>query len=353
MKLLSIAFLFSLLIPFQPANGLSISLPEGSPCAAKGFGSVNAMHLAVCLHTSGDAAAAFEVYQHLLETSPDYAYTHVNLGAYYSTAGKPNKAIEQLEQYFDKVGGIYGDHTPIDAVSIQSGPPCRVESPDKQNCVNALNNLASVHLSEGKNSSATIHYLTRAVEIGEDHMLPNVYANLGSYFSKIGDDDAAASAFIKAFWINLKQNNLNSAAGVLVRRALIMPAVLSSMDETEQHRIQFQKRIRDVTELAKVGGSLWTNDKSDLFRVQNGLSNPDDIRQIPMLSGALHRWTDGVQTPHFYVHYKGKNSSTLCIYSLHSEAIFSPNRIQDTTICQFKKRCLPCLQNFARPIYSK
>ena len=274
--------------------------------AAADTGSMGAMHLAVCLHKSGDMATALEVYQHLLKTDPNYAYTHVNLGAYYSTAGKPAKAIDELEQYFNKVGGVYGDQSPIDVVAIKNGTPCRIESPDREYCVNALNNLASVHLSEGKNSSATLYYLTRAIEIGDEHMLTNVYANLAGHFNTIGDDDAAADAFIKTFWINLKQNNLNSAVGALVRRALLMPAVLTSMDQTELQRILFQQRIRDVTELARVGGSFWENDNSDLFRVRSSLSHPSEIKQIPILGAALHSWTDGVQTPHFYVHYKGK-----------------------------------------------
>lgn len=250
------------------------------------------MSLAVCLHRNGNATAAFDVYQHLLVTTPHFAYTHVNLAAYYSIGGRPRLAIEQLEKYFDKVGGIYG-------------PPCRAGAIGKADCVNALNNLASVHLSESKNSSIVNLYLTRAIEIGDEFMLTKVYANLGAHLAKVGDENGAAGAYVKAFWISLKQDDLESAVGMLVRRAMLIPTVSASLEDTEQARIQFLQRIRDVTELARVGGSTWVDDQSDLFRVEDGASDPNDIHNIPSLSGKLRRWTDGVQTPHFHVHYKG------------------------------------------------
>jgi hypothetical protein len=173
--------------------------------------------------------------------------------------------------------------------------------------VNALNNLASSHFSEGKNSSAVSLYLERAIQIGDDYMLTKVFANLGSHLSRIGDEDGAADAFIKSFWLCLKQNDVEFAIGLLARRALLIPTISNSIAQTELDRIAFEQRIRDVTKLARVGGSnYWNNeDKGDLFRLQSGASNPDDIRQIPVLAGKLTRWSDALQTPHFFVHYKG------------------------------------------------
>ena len=148
-------------------------------------------------------------------------------------------------------------------------------------------------------------YLRRAIEIGEEEMLLKVYANLGAYLAKTGNENGAADAYIKGFWLGLKQNEVDFAVGLLVRRALLIPVVSSSITHVEQDRIYFEKRISDVTELARSGGSTWENDESDLFRVQSGGSNPSAIRQIPPLKGKLSSWTEGVQTPHFFVHYKG------------------------------------------------
>ncbi|KAL3787058.1 hypothetical protein HJC23_011742 [Cyclotella cryptica] len=310
-KTLSVITSLSLALQHR-VNAITIPLSPGGACVselqhakANSSDRNTLMRLAVCLHTNGNSAA-FEVYQHILETRPDFAYTHVNLGAWYSTAGKPRAAIEHLEQYFHKVGGIYGDQPAIDTDAVRDGNPCRAESPNKRDCVNALNNLASVHFSEGKNSSAPLIYLTRAIEIGDEYMLTNVYANLGGHLSKItGNEDEAADAYIKGFWISLEQGDLDSAIGLLARRALLVPTVASSIENVEKDRIKFKSRVRDITELAQLGGSKWIDDVGDLFRLGSGVSTINGIRQIPRLSGKLRSWTTGVQTPHFFVHYKG------------------------------------------------
>ena len=110
--------------------------------------------------------------------------------------------------------------------------------------MNALNNLAAVHLTAGKNSSAVSFYLSRAIEIGDESMLDTAYANLGGHLAKIGDHDRAADAFIRGFWISLRKGSIGPSAALLVRRALLVPSVASSMEETEETRLRFRQRIR-------------------------------------------------------------------------------------------------------------
>lgn len=338
--MLGSAFTLLPLLCAQHATALTISLPQDGPCAnelirAKAPGSDHHdwTQFGVCLHHNANPAAR-EVFHHILDIAPDFAYAHVNLGAWYSIAGNYGLAIQHLETYFFMVGGIYGDGTPADIESIRDGPPCRSGSHStKNNCVNALSNMGAAYFSQQMNSTAPMIYLTRAIEIGDEHMLSNAYANLGGHLARIGDEDSAADALIKGeccpllrrllqfiriptkiivlviasvgFWISLKQGDVDHAAGLLVRRALLTPTVASSIDQTEQVRIAFSKRVRDVTALAQIGGSGWNNDDSDLFRLSSGMSTLNEIRQIPRLAGVLSSWTNGVQTPHFHLHYKG------------------------------------------------
>lgn len=262
------------------------------------------MHLAVCLHRESHPAA-IDFYRHIRRSTPDYSYVLVNLGIIALRSGDIDSARRHLEQYLVEVGGPYGEDSPTDKSAIERGPPCRPNAPGNVDCVNALNNLGALELTDGKNASTATFYLYRATEIGDESMLVNVYANLGGHLAKIGDHEGAADAFIRGFWVSLKQGLLDAATGMLVRRAFLVPTVASSLEEAEQSRVSFIRRISEISEIAMNGGSSWLDDRSDLFRKSNGISILDDIKQIPKLSGVLLSWTYNVQLPHFYVHYYG------------------------------------------------
>ena len=263
------------------------------------------MALAVCLHQHGHPDTA-RVYHHIRESTPDYSYVLVNLGVLALKTGDIQTARGYLETYIEEVGGIFGDQTPTDRLAIQRGSPCRPNAQGKIDCVNALNNLAALELTDNKNSSAATFYLSRAIEIGDDYMLVDAYANLGGHLSKTGDHEGASDAFIRGVWVNLKAGNMDAVAGLLVRRAFLVPTVASSLEETEKSRIGFTKMINDITKLATSGGSSWLgSDESDLFRVSRDISTIEQIRQLPKLEGVLDSWTSNVQVPHFYVHYYG------------------------------------------------
>ena len=111
-----------------------------------------------------------------------------------------------------------------------------------------------------------------------------------------------------------------------MRRAFLVPTVASSVEETEQTRISFKQRIRDVTEITLAGGSTWIDDRSDLFRVAHGISNIEDIRRVPMLSGALREWTS-IQVPHFYMHYLGFHDLPIQKEVAHMFSLLCPSQL--------------------------
>ncbi|KAL7548716.1 hypothetical protein ACHAWF_011984 [Thalassiosira exigua] len=285
---------------------LNISLPNGlctdeaEHIARIGTSDHNVlMRLAVCLHRNNHPSS-IELYRHVRKTTPDFAYVLVNLGILSLKEGDIDSARRNFEQYLHEVGGVYGDNpAPTDKVARERGPLCRPDAPGVVDCVNALNNMGALELTDGKNASAATFFLSRAIEIGDESMLSNAFANLGGHLAKIGDHEGAADAFISGFWVNLNQGLLGAAAGLLVRRAFLVPIVASSLEETEKTRVGIRQRVDEIIKLALEGGSKWQDDGSDLFRVGNGLSDLVDIRRIPMLAGHLHDWTNSVQLPSF------------------------------------------------------
>ena len=139
-----------------------------------------------------------------------------DMGVAFIKKGEVDKALPLLEQYLTEVGGAYGEDIAIDDYARKNGSPCRADSAHKVDCVNALSNLAAAQITAARNSTAVSFYLLRAIEIGDERMLGNVYANLGGHLAKIGDHDGAADAYIRGFWISLQQKNLDASAALLV-----------------------------------------------------------------------------------------------------------------------------------------
>ena len=260
------------------------------------------MRAAVCFHIERDEPRALYLYGRVRDHNPDFAYVLVNIGIIALKGGDADTAIVLFEQYLNEVGSMYGDKTPSDAISLRDGTPCRYDALNKQDCVNALNNLASAHISK-RNPNIGLPYLRRAIQIGDKDMLLNVYSNLGGYYSNIGDTEGAADAFLQAFWISYKNGNMDPSN--LVRRAILVPPVSGSASQVLQMEKLFLARIKDMINLAQYGGYSLSKDIHDLFRTSVGISNPDDIRNLPPLQNTLNDWTSGIQSPHFYLHYYG------------------------------------------------
>ncbi len=300
----------------QVTADININLPEGlctnevRAAITNNYAESELMRLATCLHINHHPSAV-DLYHHIRKIRPDDSFVLINLGTLSLKSGDIESARRLYEQYLREVGGPYGEGDLVDRHALKIGPPCRHDAQRKIDCVEALNNLGAVELTAGKNASLVTHYLSRAIEIGDEAMLVHAYANLGSHLAKVGDHDSAANAFIRGFWSNLRQGLFSAAAGLLVRRAFLVPTIASSLEETEKTRIGFIRRINDVRKLATSGGSAWMNDESDLFRIAQGVSSMEDIRNIPMLSGVLSDPTNNVQLPPFYVHYYGWHDSPL------------------------------------------
>ncbi len=317
MKLFSFVVLLGLLeqiVPIAASDNLNVVVtPElqqqchNAITAVEQSKNSNAAHmeLANCIATNGHFKVALEIYSYIETTAPWNAYVKVNKAAAYLKLGEIDKARESMHKYFDQIGGIDGSGIPTDAVAAQKGSPCSYTSEIKWDCVNALNNLAAIELTDGKNSSAVTTYLNRAIEIGDEEMLQKVYVNYGGHLATIGDHDGAVDAFIKGFLINLKLGDLDSATASLLRRVLLVP-VAESAEEVELTRINFAERIQDIIKLANDGGTTTTT-RSDLFHV---LSTTEEI-SIPKLSNTLHDWTSGIQIPHFNYHYLGFHDNSL------------------------------------------
>jgi len=97
--------------------------------------------------------------------------------------------IEFVELYLDHVGGIYGedDIELVDRDSQITGPPCRADAPNRDECVNALNFIASAHM-ELWNYTAALHYYNRAIRISEGvPRAVDIHTNVGGLFFSMGD----------------------------------------------------------------------------------------------------------------------------------------------------------------------
>ena len=253
-----------------------------------------------------------QLYQHIREVSPDRFHPLINMGVLHFKAGDLDVARVHFERFLEAVGGMHGDGVLLDRQARQLGEsPCcgSVHVSARADCINVLNNLGALELTQDRNVTSAVTYLGRAVEIADkdEALLTDVYSNLGSAHSKIGDVERAADAFIRGFWANLRAGRLNAAVGLLVRRAIIVPVVAESFDQIEKTRTGIDRRVDAVMSLASRGGSSWTNDASDLFRVAGGISVMRDIQELPGLAGTITDWTTAVQLPAFHYHYLGLN----------------------------------------------
>ena len=230
---------------FNQARHLSpICTNEVTTASHPGSNHIDLMKMAVCFHTHNCIDLALDIYSHIRQVMPNYAYVLVNIGVVYMKRGDTYNAKLYLEQYIHEVGGLYGNDKPVDTSARENGSPCRQTSSVKVDCVNALNNLAAAHLTDGKNSSSVTLYLARAIEVGDSDelMLEHAYNNLGGHLAKMGDSNGAADAYLRAFWIARKKGSNNPVA--LVRRALLVPTIASSLEETERTRVSFRRIIR-------------------------------------------------------------------------------------------------------------
>ena len=264
------------------------------------------LRTAVCFHANNFIREAMAVYNYIRQLFPDYAFPLVNIALIYLKNGHPIKVVETLDLYFEEVGGFYGDSggdetnhgehrtgvisTIKDYDAQILGPPCLPFALRREECVNALNfyGIAQVELHD---YTKAMQCYQRAVEIGIDvyFLISDVYENIGTLYDRIGFFDDAAESFLRSFWTTFRRKmtmdsesaDVSIDLAPLIQRAMLVPSIPSSLEESILFRKKFERRIHDLLKLIEYGGIGFDNG-SDLFMVQSDVSNMDDIRKLPV-----------------------------------------------------------------------
>lgn len=258
------------------------------------------MQNAVCYHAiERDEVKALELYSLIREHGQSdsnliTSYALINMAIISLKNGNdPKIAITLIDQYLYEVNS---GSVELDFVSKDS--PCHVDSPNKKDCINALNVLVNAYITQD-NTSKAMYYINQAVILGsgsDQSMLTDIYSNLGSHLQNIGDTNGAVDAFLKVWHAS------GFKPGPLIRRAILVPNILNSQKEAEQVKRDFIGRVQYIITLAKQNNNSYlqsNGDPHDLFG--NSTTTPIDLN----LSHTLTDWTNAIQTPHFHLHYYG------------------------------------------------
>ncbi len=243
----------------------------------------NLMQTAVCFHSIDRLKEAKEIYYYVRQRFPNFAFPLVNIALIYIKDGNPQNVINILDIYFQEVGGMFGDATKLfemkDNNAKMFGPHCLPKALYHSECVSALNfyGIAQVEVYNYEIAMKSYHH---AIEIGSDdvYFISDVYQNLASLYKTMGLFDDAANYFLLSFWSSVKiKKDINPAP--LLERAMLVPSISTSFEESVSFKKCFEKRIDDLMQLIEFGGYGWVDD-SDLFNVRDGVSNLDDIRAL-------------------------------------------------------------------------
>ena len=246
----------------------------------------NIMQAAVCLHLHNLVAEAMELYDHLRVRFPTYAFPLVNKALIYLKNGDSQNAMENLSLYFDEVGGMFGNSTSntiTDKDAQIVGSPCAPYAVYRSECVNALNFLGVIQDTLLHSPKAAIQSYKRAIEIGSDVThINNVFQNLGSLYQTLGLYDDAADTYLETFWLTITLEKKVDPVP-LIQRAMLVPCITESLRDVVSFKHRFESRIHELIKLIDYGGiDLIEEEKerSDLFKVSNGISSINDIKLL-------------------------------------------------------------------------
>lgn len=248
----------------------------------------NLMQTAVCFHLHNHLSEAMQLYTYLRNEFPNFAFPLVNIAFVELKNGKPQKAIESLNTYFEEVGGIHGNETKyenlkdIDAQHV--GSACQRYAIHSLECVNALNFYGIAHV-ELYNYDKALESYERAIDIGKDDvpLVSDVYQNLGELYKLLGLFDDAAKTFLEAFWSSIKLKGIHKLDPTpLIQRAMLVPSIQLSLESSFEFVSKFQSRVHDLLKLIDHGGVDWANDNSELFMLASGVSQIEDIKSLPV-----------------------------------------------------------------------
>ena len=244
---------------------------------------INLMKAGVCFHSNFLTSEAMQIYEHIEKLFPHYAFVLVPKSLIPLKSGDPKTAILLLDEYFERVGGIHGTSLfGEDTDTNQKGPPCRIEAFHRLECVSALNYYGVAQMNCHNDTSALRHF-ERAMEIGTGiSMVNDVYNNYAYLLSTMGHYHKAEEIFVHNFWLFNQNMEINIDPSSLIRRALLTPTTLSSIEEACKFKFVFEDRLKVLMELVEFGGGAWNNDFGELFKVADGISKIEDIRGIPV-----------------------------------------------------------------------
>ena len=237
------------------------------------------MQMAVCFHSHNRIVEAMESYNYLRQNFPDFAFPLVNIALIELKNGNSRKVIQTLNLYFQEVGGMFGNITKNDYDAKTVGPPCLPHAVNRLECVNALNFYGIAHVELYNYEKALISY-ERAIEIGFDvHLISDVFQNMGTLYNVLGNYDEAANSFLKSFWFSIQMKD-DIDPTPLIQRAMLIPSISSSLEDSILWKKRFQKRVHDLMKLIEHGGAGWVDDEGDIFKIQEGVSSIDNIKAL-------------------------------------------------------------------------
>jgi len=135
----------------------------------------------------------------------------------------------------------------------------------------------------------------------------------------------------------------SSEQGFLIRRAILVPSISSSVEQAINIERRFRNRILDLVKIIEYGGATMGDDRNNLFRLSNNITSTDMIDMIPPLIFSFDDWAMNVQLPHFFFHYYGfhdrhLNELVSAMYRKVSVSTLQKSYIQDSITGRKLKR---------------
>ena len=177
-------------------------------------------NLGICYNRLGRMDKSTKQFEAIISVEPENTVALANLGAIRTEQGQSDEAIELLNRALNLVPGQ----------------------------VEASNNLGVALMDKGRygEAAALLQPLANGNGAGAETL-----SNLGNVLAKLGDTVGAAAAYEEAL-------GRKAAAGIRVRRAMLLPIVCASRDAMESARMDFVRRIEALISDPPVLGDAFT-----------------------------------------------------------------------------------------------
>ena len=144
---------------------------------------------------------AVQGWQHLVQTNPNDAVAHANLGAFYNSAGDVGKAVESYQQAIRAQPDFAGAHYNLGLIFERRGEleraiaEYRAALRTRANHAGTHNNLGNALLARGDRAQAAIHF-RKAIEL--QPAAAEAHNNLGRFYYDAGQPDSAIVYYRRA-----------------------------------------------------------------------------------------------------------------------------------------------------------